>query len=269
MMTRISAPQACIGLVALVGFSSAGLAHHGIANFDHNRDVELHGVVTRIEFLNPHSWLHLDVMGADGEVTSWRCELRGATVLRRSGWSEEMFPEGSPITVTGSPDRRDPTTCYLGTALFADGSSVDRYGQLSEPVRAVPTERPLRMANGDLNLAGDWAAEQRVMTDPRGQSGTLVPVSVADQFEPGGVPEGGQAFPGARGTPLSMTDDPVDTFWNRRPSALPLTEAGERAIADFDGASADTPSSVGKLIVFGSSGGTPYWIKKLGVSTGW
>ena len=149
------------------------------------------------------------------------------------------------LTVTGSPDRRDATTCYLGTAIFPDGTSVDRYAQLDEPqqaaVQAAARERPLRRPNGDPNLAGDWAAEQRVMTDPRGLSGTLVPVSQADEFAPGEVPEGGQAFPGARGTAISRAEDPVDTFWNQRPSAMPLTEAGRAAIEGFDGASTDNP----------------------------
>ncbi len=228
---------------ALVSIAVAGAAHahHGIANFDLNTDIELVGVVTEVDFMNPHSWLYLEVTADDGTVTPWRCELRGATVLRRSGWSEDMFPAGLEIRITGSPDRRDPTTCYLGTAFFPDGRSVDRYGQLTEPVREIPADRPLRLANGDPNIAGDWAAEQQVMSDPRGQSGTLVPVSVAEQLEPGELPPGVPAFPGARGTDLSFADDPVDAFWNRRPSALPLTEAGAAAIADFDGSSTDNP----------------------------
>ena len=228
--------------LAWLACAATAHAHHGIANFDLNADIALTGVVTSVDFVNPHSWLHLEVANADGSVTAWRCELRGATVLRRSGWSEDMFPAGLRLEITGSPDRRDPTTCYLGTALFPDGSSIDRYGQLNPaPAPAVPADRPLRLANGDPNIAGDWAAEQRVMTDPRGQRGTLVPISIADQFEPGAVPEGGQAFPGARGTEVSLADDPVDTFWNRRPSALPLTEAGARAIEGLDLSSADNP----------------------------
>jgi hypothetical protein len=90
-------------------------------------------------------------------------------------------------------------------------------------------------------LAGDWAAEQRVMTDPRGQRGTLVPISTADEYEPGGVPAGGQSFPGARGTAISLQEDPVDAFWNRRPSILPLTPAGAAVMENFDGSSADNP----------------------------
>ncbi len=143
--------------------------------------------------------------------------------------------------MTGSPDRNDPTTCYLGTVIFPDGRSVDRYGQISEAEPGAPADRPLRRANGDVNLAGDWAAEQRVMTDPRGLSGTLVPASSAGEFDPGEVPAGQQAFPGSRGTPLSRVEDPVDAYWNQRPSAMPLTEAGGEAIAGFDGASSDNP----------------------------
>jgi hypothetical protein len=72
-------------------------------------------------------------------------------------------------------------------------------------------------------------------------SGAFLPLSTAQRLEPGAVPEGTQAFPGTRGTAASTAEDPVDTFWNRRPSVLPLTEAGARAIEGFDGASTDNP----------------------------
>ena len=216
-------------------------AHHGIANFDLNRDIELRGVITDVQFLNPHSWVYLAVAGDNGESVVWRCEMRGATVLRRSGWSEEMFVAGSSIVVSGSPDRRDPTTCYLGTAVFADGSSVDRYGQLRPAPAEATDNRPLRLADGHPNISGDWAAEQQVMTDPRGQMGTLVPISIADSLAPGQVPGGGPGFPGARGTTISLADDPVDAYWNQRPSSMPLTDAGRAAIADLDFSSGDNP----------------------------
>jgi hypothetical protein len=239
-MENLMRPQTYIALVCLAQASLAH-AHHGLTNFDLNKNIALEGIITRVEFINPHSWLQLDVTNADGTVTPWRCEMRGSTVLIRSGWTEEMFAPGTSIRVTGSPDRRDATTCYLGTVIFPDGTSIDRYGQLKRGETLAPLARAARLVNGDPNIAGDWAAEQRVMTDPRGQSGTLVPVSVAPQFEPGEVPEGQQAFPGARGTAVSLADDPVDTYWNRRGSALPLTEAGAKAIEGFDGSSTDNP----------------------------
>ena len=224
--------------------ASVASAHHGIINFDMNREVDVSGVVTRLAFVNPHSWLHFDVTGSDGRVTSWRCELRGATVLRRSGWSPDMFARGPRVRVTGAPDRFEPNTCYLGSAEFADGTRVDRYGQITRPGApraAAIAERPQRRPDGRPNLDGEWAAEQRVLTDPRGISGAFLPLSVARGLEAGAVPEGTQAFPGTRGTAVTNADDPVNEFWNRRPSIRPLTAAGAKAMEGFDGASADNP----------------------------
>jgi hypothetical protein len=240
-LTRISARRAWIVGTALWLVSPAvTLAHHGVANFDLNTEITITGTVTRIAFVNPHSWLYLDATAEDGRVTAWRCELRGATVLRRSGWSPEMFAPGTAITITGSPDRFESNTCYLGTAVFADGTRIDRYGQIARPAPAPAAPRPLRLASGVPNLAGDWAAEQRVLTDPRGMSGAFLPMSTATRLEPGAVPEGAQAFPGTRGSAVSLAQDPIDAYWNR-PSAIPLTDAGRRAIEGFDGASTDNP----------------------------
>jgi hypothetical protein len=221
----------CMHLTALLLFVAA---HHGISNFDLNKDLKLTGTVTRVDFVNPHSWLHLDVKGA-----KWRCEMRSNMVLRRSGWTPAMFKVGSTVTVTGSPERKAANTCYLGTVTFADGSSMDRYGQRQIRVASAPS-RPARLPNGDPNIAGDWAAEQRVMTDPRGISGAFLPLSVASKLKPGEVPEGQRAFPGARGTPESLAKDPIQASWVR-PSPVQLTDAGQRALEGFDGATTDNP----------------------------
>jgi hypothetical protein len=79
-----------------------------------------------------------------------------------------------------------------------------------------------------------------MLTDPKGMSGAFLPMSTAQKLEPGSVPEGMQPFPGTRGTAVSLAADPIEAYWNR-PSALPLTEAGQKAIEGFDGASADNP----------------------------
>jgi hypothetical protein len=228
--------------VVVLLMAPAASAHHGIANFDVDREVSITGTVTELQLVNPHSWLHLDVTDADGRVTAWRCELRGASVLRRSGWTRDMFAPGTTVTITGAPDRFSPNTCYLGTAVFSDGRRIDRYGQLhaAAPEAAPPRDRPAGRPDGRPNLAGDWAAEQRMLTDPRGMSGAFLPMSVAQQLEPGAVPEGMQPFPGARGSAVANAENPVDAYWNR-PPAFPLTDAGLRAIADFDGASTDNP----------------------------
>ena len=180
--------------IAFLSLALPTLAHHGGGTFDNRREVELKGVITRIALINPHSWIHFDVTNEDGSVSAHRCEMRSATVLRRSGWTPEMFPVGMRITIQGSPDRRDPNSCYLNTIILEDGRRADRYGQFTKPPAAAST-RPLRRPNGDLNISGDWAPEQLVMTDPRGRGGALVPLSTVDQFKPGEGRIGG--FPGA------------------------------------------------------------------------
>ncbi len=149
-----------------LGWSGSSTAHHGItAQFDTSTTFEISGVVTDLEFVNPHAYVYFDVTEESGEVVPWRCELRAATVLRRSGWSEGMFSPGTEIDVLGSPDRRDPQTCYLVTVTFANGVTVERYGQLTPegPDDGSESERPARLAGGHPNIGGDWARPQRLL----------------------------------------------------------------------------------------------------------
>lgn len=160
-------------------------AHHGAGTFDRDSNIELTGVLTGVDFVNPHAWVYFEVADADGGVASHRCEMRAATVLRRSGWSPELFVPGEPVTITGRADRFDPNSCYLSTIEFADGSRAARYGQLESPAPAPARERPARLPTGEPNIFGDWAPEQLVMTDPEGRGGALVPLSRVVEFEPG------------------------------------------------------------------------------------
>ncbi len=232
--------QISIAFVLLLTATSV-LAHHGLANFNLNIDLTIEGSIANVALINPHSWIYVDVTNTDGSVSQWKCELRGGTALRRSGWTHEMFEVGSPVTITGSPDRYEENTCYMGSIFFANGNTMDRYGQLV--AAELNVRHPIevkRLANGNLDINGDWAAEQVVMTDPRGLSGTLVPLGVVGQFAPGELPAGGRAFQGSRGTPESFSDDPLATTW-KRPSMLPLTDSGSAAIMGFDGGSSDNP----------------------------
>jgi len=216
-----------LGLGAALAVAWPAAAHHSFGTFLMNENIELKGVVTKFDYVNPHSWLEFDVQGSDGKTTSYRCEMRSATTLRRSGWTQEMFAPGTKITVQGSPDRTDPHACYVSTLTFADGTTLDRYGQR---IDAKPTmQRAARTASGEPNIAGDWAQEQLVMTDPKGRNGTLVPLSKSTDFGVGGVPEGQKEIAGARGTAEANAGGlPL----NRAParSAVELTDAGKAAM---------------------------------------
>jgi hypothetical protein len=222
-MKRLRVEALALGVLT----ATTAAAHHGFGTFKMNEDIELSGVVTKLDFVNPHSWVHLDVKNANGETAAYRCEMRSATTLRRSGWTPEMFAAGTRITIQGSPDRTDPRACYVSTLVFADGTTLDRYGQRI-PARASG-ERAARLAGGEPNISGDWAAEQLVMTDPKGRDGTLVPLSDAPKFEAGAVPEGQREIPGARGT--VEAEQGRDPFSRPPPvGAVGLTDAGKAAM---------------------------------------
>ena len=207
-------------LLLLLSFAALPAAHHGGGTWDGSREVTLTGVLTRIDLLNPHSWIYFNVTDKSGKASAFRCEMRAAGVLRRSGWTKEMFRAGQRITIEGSPDKFDPNSCYLNTIVLEDGSRMDRYGQYNKaPVATPAAARAPRRQNGDPNISGDWAPEQLVMTDPRGRRGALVPLSTVAQYKPGEGRIGGPPGAGRAGP--------------QRYRGAELTELGEKAAAGF------------------------------------
>jgi hypothetical protein len=163
-------------------------AHHGAGLYEMRKKVELAGRLTRVDFVNPHTYIYFDVVGTDGKVIAMKCETRGATVLRRSGWSPEMFVKGASIKVTGSPHRDDPTACTVDTMTIGDKPTLERYQQLSDAKSAERAKRPFRLSNGKPNLAGEWAQEQQVLAAPPGGRAGLVPISKAADIRAGKLP---------------------------------------------------------------------------------
>jgi hypothetical protein len=194
-------PRATLLVVLFLAFSAPLAAHHGAGNFELNKSVTFNATLTRVELVNPHSWLYFEVKEPDGTTSKHRCEMRSVHTLRRSGWSKEQFPLGAKVTIEAAPDRLDPASCYLNTIRFADGSHMDRYGQyvkgpggLREVRGELPTAakpRAAKLASGEPNLNGDWAPEQVVMVDPRGAGGGLVPLSTIGQYDNGQRARGG------------------------------------------------------------------------------
>jgi hypothetical protein len=77
-------------------------AHHSFsAEFDINQPIKLSGVLTRIDWVNPHGWIYIDVKEADGKVVNWAIEAGGPTALLRRGLRKTDFPAGVEVTVKG------------------------------------------------------------------------------------------------------------------------------------------------------------------------
>jgi hypothetical protein len=210
MMTRVTHAVLAATLLTVPVLVERADAHHGIGRYDPRRHVELEGTLTKLDFVNPHSYVYFDVLGDDGKVVAMRCEMRAATVLRRSGWSPDMFRPGVSIKITGRPHRDDPTACHVDTLTLGDAPTLERYQQLSDAKPIDRTKRPFRLPTGRPNLAGDWAQEQHILATPPGGRGGLVPISQVAAIEAGKLP---------------MPDGPAGWF----PPPVTLTAAGRAA----------------------------------------
>jgi hypothetical protein len=184
-------------------------AHHGFGRFDPTRDVTIEGTLTGIDFVNPHAYLYFDAMSAEGTVQPMRCEMRAATVLRRSGWSEEMFVAGKHVVVSGNPHRDDPASCYIET-LKLDDATFERYQQLTTATQGQ-SNRPARLPSGEPNIFGDWAQEQYLIARPPNGRGGLAPKSMV---------------PGVESGAIAFADVP-NAGWGARP--VTFTPAGQAA----------------------------------------
>ena len=91
-----------LGGAALVAIGAPVVAHHSFAaEFDINRPIKLDGVVTKMEFSNPHSWLHLEIVTATGEKQQWMVEGGAPNALIRNGWNRNSVAPGTKVHVEG------------------------------------------------------------------------------------------------------------------------------------------------------------------------
>ena len=187
-MTRRELPQRFIIATALALAAGPALAHHGFGRFVMNEDVEYEGTLTSVDLVNPHSYMNFDAVDAEGNVIPMRCEMRAATLIRRSGWSLEMFVPGSHVELQGHPHRDDPHSCYLETFTLGDAPAIDRNDQFLSAAPVNAADRPLRLPSGEPNISGDWAVEQAVLTiPPSGGDGALVPKSFREAYAAGEI----------------------------------------------------------------------------------
>jgi hypothetical protein len=93
-------------LVVVAGLLLAGaaplVAHHAFsAEFDQAKPIKLAGAITKVEWTNPHAWLHVAVKDAQGKVVPWRFEMGAPNALLRAGWSRDDIKPGTEVTISG------------------------------------------------------------------------------------------------------------------------------------------------------------------------
>src|SRR5262249_50769232 len=93
-----------MGVGVLLTITLPLAAHHSFsAEFDGSKKVTLEGTVVKMDWVNPHSWLYIDVKKPDGTVEHWKVEGGSPSVLLRLGWNRDSLPVGTRIKVNGSP----------------------------------------------------------------------------------------------------------------------------------------------------------------------
>jgi hypothetical protein len=118
------------GVALILGLVCAGTmqpaaAHHAFAaEFDVNRPVEFTGTVTNVEMINPHSWIHISVVGDDGTKTDWMIEGGSPNSLYRRGVTKASVPIGSELKVVGYQARDGSNRAVGRTITFADGRAL-------------------------------------------------------------------------------------------------------------------------------------------------
>ena len=187
MFTSRKLVRPAVFAAALVGLATPALAHHSFGQFDMSVPKHWSGTLIEMHLINPHSYMEIDAVDENGKKTRIRCEMRAASLLRRSGWSNEMFKSGMHVEIDGHPHRTDPNACYTENVKLGDAPVVNRNDQFQ--TKALDTsKRPLRTADGQPNISGDWAVEQLVLTvPPSGGNGSMIPKSQSPAFAAGKI----------------------------------------------------------------------------------
>jgi len=109
--------------------------HHSFsAEFDATKSVTLEGEVVMMEWVNPHSWLHIDVKKPDGSVERWKIEGGSPSVLFRLGWNRDSLPAGTKVTVVGFQAKDGSLRASSRELRFPDGRKMDLGGSGSATI---------------------------------------------------------------------------------------------------------------------------------------
>ena len=114
------------GAGLLVALASVPVwAHHAFsAEYDNTKPLTLQGTVTKVEWINPHSWITIDVKAADGSVETWEIEAGSPSSMFRRGFNRNSLPLGTEVVINGYQSRDGSKRANGGNITFTDGRAL-------------------------------------------------------------------------------------------------------------------------------------------------
>ena len=121
-----------IAAALLLAAAAAVGAHHGFSSeYDEKKPLTLTGVVSKIEWMNPHARFYIDVKDASGKVTNWNFELASVNSLRRNGWTQFTLKVGDVVTASGYAALSGVPMANASSVRLADGTRL--FAETSAP----------------------------------------------------------------------------------------------------------------------------------------
>ena len=121
---RIKLAVVVAGAVLLLNAASAWAHHAFAAEFDAKKPVKMRGTVTKMEWINPHAWIHVDVKGADGKATEWMVEAGTPNTLFRRGFTKDSLKPGTEILFDGYQSKDGSNRANGRDVTFPDGRKL-------------------------------------------------------------------------------------------------------------------------------------------------